>query len=178
MLGINVKITNIINQFHWILFGIVTLLLVATGFTRYRVQEVECTMGVGTTERTFVSFSLSLSEGNAVLASIQMIMTFSCFYSLFYKHYKDPWLSYVSLKALLTEPEAANFNIARIGYVIEDSAISLSLIQQYFRKFKACEKETIILFAAFEDLKRRGVVIDNIKKGCLESQNTSLDETL
>ena len=176
MLGLNVKIAHVINQFHWILFGIVTSLLIATGFTRYNVQEVECTMGIGTIEKTYVTFSLSLSQNNAILAAIQMIMTFSCFYSLLYKHYKDPWLSYVSLKELLTEAEAANFNIARVSYIIEDP-ISLSIIQEYFRKFKASEKETIILLAAFEDLKRRGMVTDN----CIESQNNGtccLDETL
>lgn len=148
MMGIGAKPAPMqINDFKYVIVFCL-LILVGTIYNRILFDSQNCArlLSNGNT----ITFGLSLSAGNVYVAAVEYALIYSCFFTLLYRIYKDPWIFFISLNKFLDQAEKANEDLSGFKYDLPPRAEEK--VRAYFLCYKENEEEKVILFAAMEDV--------------------------
>jgi len=163
MLGIGVRITKIFTpQEMFFIFLNLTIFLGIGGYLRYASHDwslyetVSDWNGTGTT--AYVYFEVAKTSTSGIIEAVQLVLIFSCFFSIIFKVYRDPCSFYINLNEFLHSGDINGWSFNNVNYVIENPR-ALDVIREFFRLYGKQEKEITILFGALEYLKECDAVV-------------------
>jgi len=172
MLGIGVRIPSGLKTRDFIRISITLVLQLGVGWVRYIEHDTFIFKDHPNDPKSYYRFDVTQTISNAVVSTIQLMLIFSCFFSILYKAHKDPCSFYVKLNDFLHLGDINEFQFNNINYIINNSN-SLMVIQQFFHHKKNKEEETLILLASLEYLKDCDVVVTK-ERNCADSSNETI----